>query len=409
MTALDGITSSPILHESVTYGPATSDPVGAVRRDDLPTHRSANGVRIPGGPDLLDAVELAGLTGYGGAHRPVGLKWRAAMAAGSGGTVVANAAEGEPVSAKDATLWLTRPHLVLDGLAQVAETVGADDTAVWIHRDAHQVIDSIRSAIAERSSLERVPRLLLAPNRYVAGQSTAVVNALRGGPAIPRFIRPGARSWDGGPSVLVHNTETLARVAQIAMNGPSTPLAALVTVATEGVRTVLEVEGDTRYSSLAPQSSPSAVLLGGYGGTWYRWNDVAELPILSDLPRLGAGVIAVLGADACGLAETARIAEWMAAESARGCGPCRFGLPELASNLTRLAGAGRFRHAADAIHQLADLVDGRGACAHPDGVVQMVRSSLITFADDVLAHQRGRCVADHSRSTFPIPGVPHGS
>jgi len=40
----------------------------------------------------------------------------------------------------------------------------------------------------------------------------------------------------------------------------------------------------------------------------------------------GAGLIAALPADACGIAETARLVRYLAAESAGQCGPCLFGL-----------------------------------------------------------------------------------
>src|SRR5579862_9193268 len=65
--------------------------------------------------DLVDAVDLVGLTGRGGAAFPVARKLRA-VAAGNGPVVVANASEGEPAAAKDKALLWASPHLVLDGL-----------------------------------------------------------------------------------------------------------------------------------------------------------------------------------------------------------------------------------------------------------------------------------------------------
>jgi hypothetical protein len=43
-----------------------------------------------------------------------------------------------------------------------------------------------------------------------------------------------------------------------------------------------------------------------------------------------------LGKQGCGLAEAAPIAEFLAAESARQCGPCRFGLRASAEALTSI-------------------------------------------------------------------------
>jgi hypothetical protein len=43
------------------------------------------------------------------------------------------------------------------------------------------------------------------------------------------------------------------------------------------------------------------------------------------------------------------------------------------------------------VRRLAELVDGRGACAHPDGTVRLVRSMLASFDDEVALHGQGRC------------------
>jgi NADH:ubiquinone oxidoreductase subunit F (NADH-binding) len=107
----------------------------------------------------------------------------------------------------------------------------------------------------------------------------------------------------------------------------------------------------------------------------------------------GAGVLVALGANECGLAATARIVQYLADSSARQCGPCLFGLPQLAGSLHRLASGQRDPELPAQVEQLSALVEGRGACHHPDGTVRLVRSALRVFADDVQAHRRGRCLA----------------
>ena len=97
----------------------------------------------------------------------------------------------------------------------------------------------------------------------------------------------------------------------------------------------------------------------------------------------------MLGQDACGLMESARIAHYMAGQSAGQCGPCVYGLPAIADDLTRLA-----RGQADAglmarLERRLRQVDGRGACRHPDGAVNLVRSACSVFAADLDAHLRG--------------------
>src|SRR5262245_45103878 len=79
----------------------------------------------PSPSSLLAAVERSGLTGRGGGGFPTVRKMAAILATGRAPVVVANAAEGEPASAKDRVLVQRAPGLVLDGLRLAAHAVGA--------------------------------------------------------------------------------------------------------------------------------------------------------------------------------------------------------------------------------------------------------------------------------------------
>ncbi len=101
---------------------------------------------------------------------------------------------------------------------------------------------------------------------------------------------------------------------------------------------------------------------------------------------LGAGV--VVCPDECPVTFTARVVDYLAAQSARRCGPCLNGLPALADAVRAVAdGTG----ATGRVEELAALVAGRGACAHPDGTVRLVRSLLASFPVEVALHGAGRC------------------
>jgi NADH:ubiquinone oxidoreductase subunit F (NADH-binding) len=113
----------------------------------------------------------------------------------------------------------------------------------------------------------------------------------------------------------------------------------------------------------------------------------------ADLERagaaVGAGALVVLPAAACGLDQSARVARYLAEESAGQCGPCVNGLGALAGALETLA-AGHADCRPDALRWL-EQVRGRGACRHPDGAARFFESSLEVFAGEVELHLQGRC------------------
>lgn len=358
---------------------------------------------------LADEVERAGLTGRGGARFPLHRKLRA-VAGARKPVVVANAAEGEPASRKDATLLERAPHLVLDGLDLAARAVGAHRRIVSVHEGPG--VAHVRRALDERPGGEHV-EVVDAPAAFLSGEESALVSRVDGRPALPRTRPPAV--WQqgvGGRATLVSNAETLAHLALLARHGaadfraegtreePGTMLCTVSGAVRRGG--VVEAAIGTPLAAVlsaagGPAEPLRAVLVGGYHGAWLDAG-LLETPLSSAglAPQgasPGAGVLVALPASACPLRAAAVIVRYLADSSARQCGPCLNGLPALADTLDRLAsaaptGADRLR-----LEQLTGLVAGRGACHHPDGTVRFVRSVLTTFADDLDAHRAGDCVA----------------
>jgi NADH:ubiquinone oxidoreductase subunit F (NADH-binding) len=375
---------------------------------------------------LIPEIRAAGLTGRGGAGFPVHRKLEAVAAARRGPAVaVGNGAEGEPASRKDETLLRAAPHLLLDGLQLAAEAVGATRAVLYARAEllATACLE-IRLAERQAHGLDRLAvELVAAPAAFLAGQESALADRVSGGPGLPAFTPPPVyeRGIDRRPT-LVQNVETLAHLALIARFGaawfraagtPEEPGTMLCTLhQANGLVTVGEAELGTALGSLLDLSGASAVLAGGYHGTWIPAARAAGLRLSNASlkqsgARTGAGVLAALPADRCGLAETARVAGYLARESAGQCGPCLSGLPRIAGVLADLAGLSGQRpssRAAATLSRWADLVEGRGACHHPDGTVRFVRSALRVFAPEMRLHQAGRCGA-RSR----VPFLPAGA
>jgi len=394
--------------------------------EDLRAHLGRYG-RPPyrGGPGLLiNAIQAAGLTGRGGAAFPVHRKLAVVAGARGRKVIVANGAESEPASHKDDLLLRVAPNLVLDGLQLAAEAVGASEAYLYLHPGHHP---ELLRAFAERSAAGidwLQVTLAEAPPRFLAGQESAVVNRLGGGPALPTFVPPRVSDRGlGGAPTLVQNVETLAHIAHIARYGPrwfralgtdTEPGSMLTTVHhAHGDSQVIEAEmGAPLRALLADQAEAQAVLIGGFHGTWLPISQAAATTLDNQALKkhgaaVGAGLIAALPADRCGLAEAARVTRYLAAESAGQCGPCLNGLPSIAGGLAELAGPRPRRQTRENVERWAGLVTGRGACNHPDGTVRFVRSALKVFARELTRHEQGRCSATNRRPFLPLPqGMP---
>jgi NADH:ubiquinone oxidoreductase subunit F (NADH-binding) len=400
------------------------------QRGDLASHLAVHGpVPYRGRPRaLIPEVRAAGLTGRGGAAFPVHRKLETVAAARPGrAVVVGNGAEGEPASHKDQALLCLAPHLVLDGLQLAAEAVGAGRAILYVRRDA-RALARLDDQIPQRSArgLDRAAvELVSAPARFLAGEESALASLVSGTEAVPRFTPPRVfeRGVDGRRT-LVQNVETLAHLALIARYGPDwfrslgtpdEPGTMLCTLRrADGSVNVAEAIIGTPLASLLDSPGASAVLVGGYHGAWIPADRVPGLTLSNAALRpagafTGAGVLAALPADRCGLVESARVARYLALESAGQCGPCLNGLPSIAAAMGELAGpSGRppDPRVLDNLGRWAGLVEGRGACHHPDGTVRFLRSALQVFSDEVRRHLQGRCTADSGRAFLPVPAGP---
>ncbi len=279
-----------------------------------------------------------------------------------------------------------------------------------------------RALLERRAEPAATVRLAALPSRYVAGEETALVHWLEGGPATPTGSRPFQRGVGGRPT-LVDNVETLAHLAQVLRFGSEwfrqlgtaeQPGSALVTLSgAVGAPGVYEAAVGAALSELvgvagAPDGV-AAVLVGGYFGSWLGAATAARARLDNQSLRplgaaMGCGAVVVLPDGACGVAETARVLGWLAGEPAGQCGPCVFGLAAVARAAAELRDGRARPDTVERLRRWAGQVEGRGACRLPDGAVRLLRSALDVFADDVQWHlHRGPCAGAGRPSVLPAP------
>jgi NADH:ubiquinone oxidoreductase subunit F (NADH-binding) len=388
---------------------------GGQDREDLAAYRGLGGYQpLADTDELLHEVESSGLLGRGGAGFPLAVKVRAVRdngRAAGGAVVVANGEEGEPASIKDRWLLRHRPHLILDGLRLAAAMVGADHTYVYVSDP-----ESARSVEAALTELGpgafggvAVEVRSVEPG-YVAGEETAAVRALNGGPAKPTDKPPRPfQEGVGGLPTLVSNVETLASLPYLQRHGsaefrslgtPQSPGSFLVTITGAGRGAGLyEIPHGLPFTALLALHGVSpgqvrGVLMGGYfAGLLDR--SVLDTTLDHETLRglgsgLGNGAVAVI-TDDCPLAIAASVLAYFDRENAGQCGSCFNGTAAMA------AVAGALRDGAATKEDLARLrrwslvLRGRGACQTLDAATNIAASLLEKFPDVVQSHLDNSC------------------
>lgn len=384
-------------------------------REDLAAYTDQGGyLALHDADELLSEVEAGGLVGRGGAAFPLGLKLRAVRDNGrsAGGTVViANGEEGEPASIKDRWLLRNRPHLVLDGLRLAAAVVGAEHAYVYVSDP--EAARSVQAAVGEVDSTRlgdlRVEVWTVAPG-YVAGEETAAVHAINGGPAKPTDKPPRPfEAGVGGRPTLVSNVETLANVPYLQRHGATafrtqgtvlSPGTFLATITGANRAPVLyELPHGLPFAELLALHGVSTdqvrgVLMGGYfAGLLNR--SVLDTTLDHETMRkigsgLGCGAISVI-TDDCPVAVAASVLAYFDRENAGQCGSCFNGTAAMAAVAAALRDFAATTEDLERLRRWSVVLRGRGACATLDAATNVAATLLDQFPDEVAEHLDGGC------------------
>lgn len=344
--------------------------------------------------NLIAAAEMVDLRGAGGAGFPTARKL-AAMTEQRVSHVVVNGMEGESASGKDGILLEYVPHLVLDGALAVARAVNAPKVVIRISVDRPDLAHLLRPVVAARQHEGAHVSLSIGPSHFVAGEASAVIRAIAGGPALPaelgrpprlpgRFGRTSARR----PLVFLSNVETFARLA-VASRGWASGSALVSISGAVAQPGVVELDPEQTLGAAVvraggPVGQPRSIICGGWHGAWTGWDSAtAETPLTRDAVaaaggRWGAGAFVLVPDVGDPLAVLSAVAGELADGTAGQCGPCWRGLPEIAQLLAdRSSGQEREDAGFDQrAGQLLEQVRGRGICAHPTAAAAAIQSGL---------------------------------
>ncbi len=379
--------------------------------EDLADYTRTGGYQDLDDPDaLLGEIAAARLLGRGGAAFPLAVKLRtvrAAHLAGRPTVIVANGEEGEPASVKDRWLLRNRPHLVLDGLRLAARIVGADRAYVYVS-DPHAAT-AVESALAAIENAPAITVVTVSP-AYIAGEESAAVRVINGGPAKPTDKPPRVfEEGVAGLPTLVSNVETLAHLPHILRHGAdsfrsvgteASPGTFLATITGAGKAPVLyELPHGTPITELltlhgVSPGDVSGLLMGGYFAGLLGPDAVSAELDHESLRALGSGLgcgaVAVLTSD-CPVAVAASVLDYFDRENAGQCGSCFNGTAAMAAVTGALRDGTATTEDLTRLQRWSVVLRGRGACATLDGAANIAASLLAHFPDLVQAHLGGSC------------------
>ncbi len=182
---------------------------------------------------IIAALKAANLRGMGGAGFPTGMKWEMVRKEpGPTKYVICNADESEPGTFKDRAVLADLPHLVIEGMALAALTVGAERGYVFIRHEYESERRALQAAIDDAYARGALGRgifgsatnfdleVFVSPGGYILGEETALLECMEDKRGEPRNKPPfpGQQGLWGKPT-LINNVETFAHATGIIAKG----------------------------------------------------------------------------------------------------------------------------------------------------------------------------------------------
>jgi NADH:ubiquinone oxidoreductase subunit F (NADH-binding) len=256
---------------------------------------------------------------------------------------------------------------------------------------------------------------------YVAGEETAAVRRINGGPAKPtdKPPRPFEEGVLGLPT-MVSNVETLANLPFIHQHGaqafravgtPMSPGTFLATI-TGGGRpaTLYEIPHGAAFSDLLKVHGLSAesvrgALMGGYFAGLLN-TDILDAALDHETIRrlgsgLGCGAISIL-TDDCPVAVAASVMSYFDRENAGQCGSCFNGTAAMAAVTSALRDGVATDEDLARLERWSVVLRGRGACGTLDGATNIAASLLRQFPQVVARHLANDCQSCRSTAFHAV-------
>ncbi len=392
---------------------------------------------------ILQEVKKSNLRGRGGGGFPAGNKWEFCInAAGDEKYVLVNADEGDPGAYMDRSLLEGNPHLVLDGLAIGAYTIGARDAYIYVRQEYPLAVENVILAIEQAeergllgdnilgSDFSLKVHVYKGAGAFVSGEETGLIASIEGkvGEPRPRPPYPAVSGLWGKPTV-INNVETWANIPYIINNGADW-FRSIGTENSKGTK-IFSLVGKINNTGLVevpmgitlrkiiydmgggiPNGKAfKAVQTGGPSGGCIPAAHIDAPVDFDELTKLGSmmgsGGMIVMDEDTC-LADVSRyFLNFLADESCGKCVPCREGIRQMLVILNRICDGKASKEDLVLLEEIAGMVKKASLCGLGQTAPNPVLSTIRYFRDEYEAHiNEKRCPAGVCKALISYYIVP---
>ena len=372
--------------------------------------------------DALQQVNESGLRGRGGAAFPTATKWR--FLAGNPSRdkyVLCNCEEGDPGAFNDKAILESDPHTLVEGVIIAGYATGASRGYIFIRHGHDGPIDRCRAAVQQAQELGFLGENILGSDfsfdievaltgdSYVAGEESALMEAIEGKRAMPRFRPPFPAQYGlFGKPTNINNVKTLAYVPEIVSKGGewfanigherSTGTAILCLSGPLNYTGMMEVPLGINLKDVLNDAAGG--IRGGKklkflqtGGPLGGVLGADNVDILLDFEVLrnagailGSGGIIAADEDTCVVDLTRALVAFCQYESCGKCFPCRMGMSHLLEVLERICDLEGEPEDLDLMRRTGENMQAGSLCGHGQLGFNPVSSALRYFPEEFEAH-----------------------
>ena len=369
--------------------------------------------------EVIDVVRASGLRGRGGAGFPTGIKWGFIPKGADEVYILINTDESETGTFKDRELSEKNPHQVIEGAIIAAYAVGAKQIYNYFRGEFMDAGYAMEDAVQECYANGLLGENILGTDfscdfychygagAYICGEETALIKSLEGERGQP-WSKPPFPAIEGlyGKPTVVNNTETMANVPPILVNGAEW-YTSMGTEKSTGPKIVCmsghvenpgnyEVEMGTTYRQLIEMAGGmrggkafKALLPSGGSGPVIT-ADALDAPLtyegLDDYDSvMGSASVIVMDETTDMVWAAQKMIHFFHHESCGKCTPCREGTFWMEKVLDRLMNGQGTEKDIETLNSVAKQMKGRTLCALGEFAINPVLSTIRLFPDEYKA------------------------